>query len=171
MKYFTADLVNKWNVLDMTGQNDTRENDEWDNICETYEAYAAELYDRMPLSVRKFGEVVLHEEAVLSMPLKPLEDGKLAGYQPGDTYTVVTTLEAEDLLHAITYTLEEAPRVIFHEGNGFDPVENVAVWLYDEFGIDEHGKFTHHVLFSNGVELCIVFRDMHWRECSVTTGG
>jgi len=179
MKFYTADMVNCWNQNDSAEDNEMLYRRLWDEAQDGYERQYRRLVDSFPLSVRKFSDAVLHNESVVSLPRMLRHDsghpepteGLVEGFRGGDDYTIVVAESKERMLHVVTYTLEMSPVVKLHSGAGFDPPENVAVWLYDEFDVDEMGRFTHNILFSNGVEMVLKFKTMHWHECLMQVEG
>lgn len=156
MKYYTPEMVNRWNA-DKLGLREVEFGEEWDKAQTDYEASFAQLKD-LPLSVQKLHDsAVLYGERLISLP-------KPEGYQRGEDYAVVTGESRDGVNHILVYTLEKPPLVTAHEGVGFDPATTPGVWLYDEFGVDGDGNFTHNVIFTNGIELEVVFKSMHWIE-------
>lgn len=158
MKFYSAEMVNRWNG-DHTGANQEQYDQEWVVAQDGYDLHYVKLADNLPASVRKFSELVLFNEAVVSLPL--------TSSRRGDEFTLVVGNAADKMLHVVSYTLEEPLEVKTNQGIGFDPPENAAVWLYDEFDVNDAGLFQHNILFSNGQELTITFKAMHWRECLV----
>jgi hypothetical protein len=172
VKFYTPEMVNLWNSANpLDEQAHDKFNQEWEDAQDACERHTLDIAEKFPLSVRKFFDCVLHNEAVISLPRALDYDGRVVGYAPGDGYTVVTASGLDGLLHVLTYNLELAPRVVYHEGIGFDPADNAAVWLYDEFHLDDAGRFQHNVLFSNGMELIVTFKCMHWHECVMQEEG
>jgi len=170
MKFYTAEMVNRWNG-DILGTNKDKYDREWDEAQDNYDRHYARLADGFPASVRKFAELVLHNESVVTLPRTLDGENRVVGYVHNDEYTVVTASQRDSVAHVVTYTLEKPPVVVKHDGGGFDPPENVAVWLYDEFDVDDAGLFKHSILFSNGVELVVTFQTMHWYECAIQEEG
>ena len=179
MKFYTAEMINAWNQNDAGQDNEMLYRKLWEDAQDGYESHYRRLTDNLPVSVKKFSDAVLHNESVVSLPRmlrhesgcpEPSE-GLVEGFDGGDEYTIVVAELRERMLHVVTYTLEMPPAVKLHSGPGFDPPENVAVWLYDEFDVDDMGRFTHNILFSNGVEIILKFKMMHWYECQMQVEG
>lgn len=166
MKFYTAEMVNRWNG-DILGANKEVYDREWEEAQDSYDRHYAKIADNLPVSARKFCEAVLHNEAVVALPRSVDQEGRILGYIRGDDYTVVTVSQRDKTLHVVTYSLEKPPLAKVNDGNGFDPPENSAVWLYDELGVDDAGMFTHNILFSNGVEITVTFKTIHWYEALV----
>jgi hypothetical protein len=163
MKFYTAEMVNRWNE-DVQGTNKDVYDREWEEAQDAYDKHIQSITDDLSYSVRKFTDAVLHDETLISVP-------KVNNFGAGDEFTVVTVSKRDGLLHVVTWVLDEIPKLKFNDGKGFDLKDRMGVWLYDEVGINGEGKYTHNVLFSNGMELAVVFRDMHWYECLVQEEG
>jgi hypothetical protein len=171
MKFYTAEMVNRWNG-DVLGTNKEVYDREWDETQDQYERHYARLADSFPASVRRFNEIaVLHNESIVALPRTSDAEGRVVGYQRDADYTVVTVSRVDQMVHVLTYLLEKPPTVRIHDSGGFDPPENAAVWLYDEFDVDDAGLFIHRILFSNGVELTVTFKTLNWYECSINEEG
>ncbi len=170
MKFFTAEIVNRWNSELVPDEQWEQEDQEWRENLEAYGKHIKRISDRLPDSVLKFVDLVLHDEDVVAMPRAVDFDGRVVGYKHGDDYSVVTHNPSDRMLHVMTYVIEKPPTIRIHEGSGFT-ASDLAVWLYDELDIDEAGLFTHSVLFSNGIELTVMFSAMHWQECQIQKEG
>lgn len=156
MKYYTPDMVNRWNA-DKLGLHQAEFDEEWDNAQTAYEEAFSKLKD-IPLSVQKLHDgAVLYGERAISIP-------KPDGYHRGEEYVLVTGDEKDGVNHILVYTVEKTPLLTVHEGVGFDPATTPGIWLYDEFGLDAEGNFTHNVIFTNGIELEVTFKSLHWIE-------
>ncbi len=165
MRFFKPDMVNQWNKLDLTGENKAKHDREWDEAQDAYDAHFLRVADDLPRSVRHLNEdCVLFNEAVVSLP-------RATGFKTGDVYAVVTSSDKDSQLHVLTYTLESPPTIVQHEGDGFDPPALDGVWLYDEFLITEDGHYQHNVLFSNGAELEVKFKTLHWYQADIELQG
>jgi hypothetical protein len=126
------------------------------------------LSDRFPESVKDFNDLVLHNEEYFPSQISILGE-KIPGEEAcrkGDDYSIVVAEHEDNTLHVLTYSLEKSPEIERHEGKGFGPAEDGGFWLYDEFDI-VNGRFQHNILFSNGIELKIVFSEFHWYECEI----
>ena len=168
MLYYTPDLVNRWQS-DYGEASKEVYDQEWDDTQDAYERHFTTT--EFPLSVRKFFNLVLHDELVMSLPKATDVDNNVIGYFPNDDYIMVLSNDRDDCVHILTYTLEKPPTIKHHSGHGFDSIESDPVWLYDEFDLDDAGLFRHSVLFSNGMELNVTFKSMHWLECNVINKG
>lgn len=164
MKFFKPEVVSLWNHSNPLGSDKTKEDVEWDASQDAYEAHFTQIADELPRSVRYFTECVLFNELVISLP-------KPSGYLRGENYTVVTANNTDKQMHILTYVLEQPPAITVHEGPGFDPPASDGVWLYDEFSVTEDGLFRHNVLFSNGSELEIRFKSLHWHQAAIELQG
>jgi hypothetical protein len=163
MKYYTPEMVNRWNG-DKLGLRQAEFDAEWDKAQTEYEEHFAKLKD-LPLSVQKLHDgAVLYGERLISLP-------KPEGYQRGEDFVIVTGDERDGVNHILVYTVEKPPVVRVHEGVGFDPATTPGVWLYDEFGVDADGAFTHNTIFTNGIEVEVTFKSMHWIEAVTQESG
>lgn len=80
-----------------------------------------------------------------------------------DEYPLVIGQPSERVF-SLSYEILENPKIIYHEGAGFDKNEK-ASWLYDEFHkVENH--YVHHILFSDGMEMQIPFVFFFFREQS-----
>jgi hypothetical protein len=124
----------------------------WDEAAGRYEAYLQTIRPDLPESVRQLLDgFYLHDARVLSMG------------QRGDTFVISLQLDVppHELL-TITYTLTAAPEI---EQDLFPWATPAAAprWLYEEIELVRDGgrnHFVHSVLFSNGWEVRLPFRDV-----------
>jgi hypothetical protein len=150
MKYFTRERY----LALQNFQDDAMDaaDADWEAAMAAYEKQLQSTRPEMHESVRQLLDgFYLHDARVLSMG------------QRGDAFVISLQLDVppHDLL-TITYTLVGPPEV--HQ-QAFSWVKNpyVADWLYDEVELIDDGQrkhFVHSVLFSNGWELKLSFRDV-----------
>jgi hypothetical protein len=124
----------------------------WAEVVARYDAYLQTIRAEMPEAVRELLDgFYLHDARVLSMG------------QRGDTYTISVQLGAppQELL-TITYRLA-APPEIKQELFAWATAHATPAWLYDEIELvreGERGHFVHSILFSNGWEMRLAFREV-----------
>jgi hypothetical protein len=147
MRYFTPELIARLNCSD-PAEADAADA-EWDRRQEEYEAELAHIEPTLPEHLRAFNELLLHDAGVLSLA------------RQGEQLILVLhkDIPPRDLV-IITYTLAGEP--------DFD-MEALPVGMrspmmnfdYDEFGV-EKGVYTQSMLFSNGWEVRLRFRDVRF---------
>ena len=124
----------------------------WDEAVQHYDAYVQSIRAEMPESVRELVDgFFLHDARVLSMGRR------------GDTFVISLQLDVPpNELLTVTYTLTGAPEI----KQELFPWATSAVtpdWLYEEielFRDGERSSFVHSILFSNGWEARLLFREV-----------
>jgi hypothetical protein len=124
----------------------------WDEAVERYDAYLQTIRPQMPESVRELLDgFSLHDARVLSMG------------QRGDTFVISLQLDVPpNELLTITYTLAAAPE-IKQELFPLSTAGATPHWLHEEIemiGERESSYFIHSILFSNGWEARLPFREV-----------
>lgn len=117
-----------------------------------YDAYLQTIRPEMPESVRELLDgFYLHDARVLSMGRR------------GDTFVISLQLDAPpNELLTITYSLAGTPEI----KQDLFPWASAAAapaWLYEEIELVREGdqrSFVHTILFSNGWEVRLPFRDV-----------
>jgi hypothetical protein len=125
---------------------------DWEAAVAAYEAYLQTIRPEMSETVRQLLDgFYLHDARVLSMG------------QRGDSFVISLQLDVppNDLL-TITYTLAGPPEV---NKETFPWVTDAYTvdWLYEEVELIHQGDrkhFVHSILFSNGWEIRLPFRDV-----------
>lgn len=124
---------------------------EWDRRLEVHEANLQRIHAEVPDPIREFNNLRLHDARVCSIA------------RAGDQLIMVLhkDIPPRDLV-ILTYVLTEEP---FIDPAALSPAHRSPVmdFLYDEFdlvraGDDEH--YTQSILFGNGWEVCLRFRDV-----------
>jgi hypothetical protein len=149
MKYFTPELMDR---LDSPDHAVARAADaEWDRRLEEYEQRLREIEPGLPEHVREFNNLLLHDARVLGIA------------REGDRLLIVARkdIPPRDLV-LLTYDLVEEP---FIDREALPAAERSPVmdYLYNEFDLVRQGDATHYtesILFSNGWELRLRFRDV-----------
>lgn len=150
MKYFTPDRYIRLQDREPAAMDaaDTA----WSDAAERYDSYLQMIVPELPPAVRQLLEgYYLHDAEVLS-----------AGRQ-GDTFVFLLQLDVppNDLL-SITYTLTAEPRI----DRSALPAEHCSsrmTWQYEELEVCGQGEgrhYQHAILFSNGWEIQVPFRDV-----------
>jgi len=124
----------------------------WAEAVARYDAYLQSIRPEMPETVRELVDgFYLHDARVLSMGRR------------GDTFVISLQLDVppSELL-TITYTLSGAPDI---KQDLFPWATSGAApaWLYEEIELvheGERSRFVHSILFSNGWELRLPFREV-----------
>jgi hypothetical protein len=150
MKYFTKDLLERYGSEDDAVAHAA--GDEWEEAIDRYEAYLQTIRPDMPESVRQLEDgFCFHDARVLSM-----------GRRDG-TFVISLQLDMPpNELVTITYTLAGAP-VISKEPFADGKDTPLPWWLYEEIeqvGTGDRKHFVHSILFSNGWEITLPFRDV-----------
>jgi hypothetical protein len=150
MKYFTKNLIERY------GSPDDRvahaADDEWEIATDRYEAYLQTIRPDMPEPVRQLLDgFYFHDARVLSMGRRD------------ETFVISLQLDVppKELL-TLTYTLVGPPDV---NKEPFDDGQSTPApwWLYEEIeqvGTGDRKHFIHSILFSNGWEISLPFRDV-----------
>jgi hypothetical protein len=151
MTYFTPELYIRGQATDpqTAGEVDRL----WEEALAEYERRLAEVRLDMPGHLRAFTELLLHDARVESISRR---DGELVMVLRKDS-------PPQDLV-TVTYTLGGEP-FIDREALPPEHRSNVMDFLYDELDvIEENGQkvFTQSILFSNGWEVQLRFRDLHF---------
>ena len=147
MKYMTADLVNRMNGEDQSEGCQNNLEEVWGKNGDLYMKWLKENLSTFPTAVQKFLDKICLHDAVIEC-------------QASLTTNHVCFVRLEDSYVGMAYTLECPVEKEKHTGPGF--YEDSLIWLYDEFDIDENGKFIHNILLSDGTELHIKFRNFNW---------
>jgi hypothetical protein len=150
MKYFTPDLYLR--LQDREPDAMDAADTAWSDAAERYDNYLQSILPELPSAVRQLLEgYYLHDAEVLS-----------AGRQ-GDSFVLLLQLDVppHDLL-SITYTLMAEPLI----DRSALPVERRSprmTWQYEELEVCGQGDgrhYRHAILFSNGWEIQIPFREV-----------
>jgi hypothetical protein len=169
LKYMTADLVNRMQYEDEEAVRQVDE--EWEANLALYDKRLEEIKPRLPESVRKFLDLMCLHDAdwVASSSMSVGKAPLMPELAAGDTLilAIVQRDWGDDKYACNLGYRVESVSVRDNEGPGFNPAGPV-IWLYDEFDIDDEGKYVHNVLFSSGLELEIKFQEMHWFKAPIT---
>src|SRR5262252_8694044 len=172
MKYMTVDLVNRMND---EAEDQEKVAADWEAGCEEYESWLKKNETTLPAGAQKFLNLICLHDAV------PDPWCRTAGVYPaGREFKITARLDfgrkqppdeedAKPMVVSITYLLEAEPHTERHHGPGFpkDGEDWAFLWLYDEFHIDDQGRFVHHILFSDGTELHVAFSKFSWFRATV----
>jgi hypothetical protein len=153
MKYFTPDRIVQGQSTDDAVLN--RHEEEWDRVCDDYEAYLATVRPHFPPGLRSLIDgYYLHDATIQGMG------------QQGRVFVVVLQLDTPPRsLLTLQYQLIEDPVVIrdalpAQVRSKGDRVE----WLYDELGAETPPTWTHSILLNNGWEVRLHFSDVAVQE-------
>jgi hypothetical protein len=150
MNYFTRDRYLAMQKF-QEGAMDAADAD-WERAVNGYETYLQTVRAEMPEPVRQLLDgFYLHDARVLSMG------------QRGETFVISLQLDVppNDLL-TITYTLAGPPEVK-KEAFPWAGDASTVRWLYEELELIREGDrrhFVHSLLFSNGWEVRLPFREV-----------
>jgi hypothetical protein len=150
MKYFTPELHIRGNSPDESVVHGVEE--AWEHAIRRYRRRMKKIHDLLPEGARRFREnhVCLHDAEVLTM-----------GRQ-GDTFVMVLRKERPSYdLVLLQFTLEGEPIInpsaIPGERADFD-----VLWMYEEFDVDRQKHCWFSVLFTNGWEVRLPFRELQY---------
>lgn len=155
MKFFTPELVARGQVEDHDRLD--RHEEEWDRVCEDYEAYLQTVLPRMPPGLKHLVEgYYLHDARVLSLGRR------------GPTFVLVVQLDTPpQSILTCTYELLSEPNIQAEAlppdaRFGWDP----PLWLYNEIEQveSEPGGWRENLLLSNGWEVALHFREVTVEE-------
>ncbi|HZV06990.1 MAG TPA: hypothetical protein VE999_18045 [Gemmataceae bacterium] len=150
MKYFTPSLYAR--LQDHAPDAMDAADAAWEDAAERYDNYLQTVLPDLPPSARQLLEdYYLHDAEVLSAVCQ------------NDTFVIVLQLDAppNDLLY-ITYTLTAEPLI----DRSALPAEYCSprmTWQYEELEVCGSGDvrhYRHSILFSNGWEIQVPFRDV-----------
>ncbi len=149
MKYFTPDLFVRLQNFDPSSMNAA--DAEWEAAEERYEQRLRDLGPAVAPVLKQFEGLLLHDAAVLGISRR------------GDQFVIVLQKDVppRDVV-TLTYTLAAEP---FIDRDAFpDPHRSGRMqFLYDEFDLAAEGEgsaLAHSILFSNGWEIRLAFRDV-----------
>ena len=125
----------------------------WEEAVRRYQEYLQTIRPDMPESVRELLDgFYLHDARVLSMGRR------------GDTFVISLQLDVPpNELLTITYSLAGTPE-IKQELFPWATADATPAWLYEELQLVRDGgqrHFVHSILFSNGWEVRLPFREVH----------
>jgi hypothetical protein len=149
MKYFTPELLGRLGSSDEATFKiaDT----EWDRRLEAYEQHLGLLEPSLPKHIREFNDLLLHDARVHGIA------------RQGNQFIVILRKDVPPCdLVLLTYTLNAEPRI---DRQALPPEERSPVmdYLYNEFDMVRDGPttcYTEDILFSNGWEIGLSFRDV-----------
>ncbi len=158
MKYMQAHLVNQMNDESCDQEKVAAE---WEKGCDEYHNRMLEIEKRLPESVQAFLKgYCLHDADLCGRTdWKPQADDSKLYLYCRDFYSRDDGNHIQNA-YTLEYDLEQPVALEKHWGPGFH--EDATIWLYDEFDIDDQGRFVHNILFSNGLEASITFKKMTW---------
>jgi len=150
MKYFTKDLLERYGSQDDAVANSA--DAEWETAIDRYEAYLQTIRPDMPESLRQLEDgFCFHDARILSMGRRD------------DTFVISLQLDMPpNELVTIIYILSGAPEINkepFADGKDTP----LPWWLYEEIeqvGTDDGKHFVYSILFSNGWEITLPFREV-----------
>jgi hypothetical protein len=150
MNYFTRE---RYLALQERGDAMDAADAAWDEAVARYEAYLQTIRPEMPESVRELLDgFYLRDARVLSMGRR------------GETFVISLQLDVPpNELLTITYSLAGPPEIRQDLFPWATPTATPA-WLYEEIELvreGERGHFIHSILFSNGWEVRLPFREVH----------
>jgi hypothetical protein len=151
MKYFTADLYERFNSRDIEVAD--RADTQWRKAEAKYQARLDKIRSRLPASIRDLADkLCLHDAEILSL-----------GH---DTDTASILARAENVLYCLSYALTS--KVASTPPRRSPAFSNHAVrWLYDEVDMPAPSKFSHRILLSDGREISLFFAGFAYRAFEV----
>lgn len=169
MKYFTAELYQRFNSLDTDEAE--RADEAWDRVEAAYKERLASIRNHMPSQVVELSELCLHDALVVSRVEQAQPDGPYTVPMPWTAVAIVSVTMGPEII-TLLYSLSD--HVITREtpeGWRFSRLQEE--WLYDEVDmIDEsRGPFVHRILFSSGVTLEIPFVSVIIHRFAVPAAG
>jgi hypothetical protein len=154
MKYFTQDLIVRGQGVDKVSKE---VEDLWDENCARYVAYLDSVRDRLPPGLRqRINGYYLHDAVIQGM-----------GRQDHSFVIIVQLDTPPQSIISFTYDLVSEP-VLQKDTLPPDLRGTGAIvdWQYDEIEMvpGDPPTWRQAILFSNGWELVLHFRDVHVQE-------
>jgi hypothetical protein len=149
MNYFTPDLLVRLQVRDPAAMNDA--DAEWEAAEQRYEQRLQELGPAIDPLLRRFEDVLLHDATVWSIS------------RHDDHFVIILRkdIPPRDVV-ILTYMLVAEP-ILVRDALPPQFRSQVMQFQYDEFDVEQEAgqsHFTHRILFSNGWEIRLAFRDL-----------
>ena len=150
MKYLTPERLIR--LDDLTNESAfLAATEAWEDGLTRYRAHLQRIEARLPNGLRRLIETVyLHDAALLEMSRGRRTRFTITLHPESDPPRLVT----------LEYSLVEVPTI--NENALPEPLRSSPVcWLYDELDVEEtqgETTFCHHILLSNGWEVCLRFR-------------
>jgi hypothetical protein len=164
MKYFTPELYQQFNALDVDEAE--RADAAWDRAEAAYRERLASIRERMPSQVVKLSELCLHDALVVSRVEEEQPVGEFC--LPGGPHplavpvlwtavAIISVTLSEEVVSLIYCLSDHLAKGDAPEGWRFSKLQEQ--WLYDEVDMinDRRGMFVHRILLSSGVTLEIPF--------------
>jgi hypothetical protein len=149
MIYFTRDLVRRLGSDDDSVVNAAHQ--EWEEANERYETHLRAIEPELPLQVREFNDLLLHDAVVSSIAR---EGDKLIMVLQKDIPPRDTVI--------LTYTVTEDP-AIDPEALPAEDRLKVMDFQYDELDLVRSGEnriYVQRIVFGNGWEMTLRFTDV-----------
>jgi hypothetical protein len=155
VKYFTPELVVAYGSDDPATWKDAEAR--WDDACARYGAYLASVKDRLPAALRHVEDTYrLHDAVVRGM-----------GRRGGEFVLVLQTASPPQPLLTFTYELAGEPLIRKDVlPTDYQSTAGHVDWQYDEIEMadGEPTTWRQSILFSNGWEVSLHFRDVRVQE-------
>ena len=156
MNYFTPELMEQLGSPTLAVARAADQ--EWDRRLEQYEEHLRRLGPELPEHIREFNGLLLHDVRVHEIA------------RNGEQLLIVLRKDVppRDLI-LLTYTLAAEP---FIDREALPALERspAMAFLYDEFDVqceEDNVSYTQNILFSNGWELRLRFRDVQYKVAEV----
>jgi hypothetical protein len=160
MKFFTPELFAELNSDDDNTVDRAEEN--WQKALRAYQRHLKRIGDRLPVSLRRFSEqYCLHDASVLSPSERNSDFLPLLLSRPNhpDSTSAVIPVKSKGSLLVLWYfDTSERPHLEKHVDTSVF-YDDQVIWLYDEIDCLGDRRFSHEILFSNGVVAKLIFRE------------
>jgi hypothetical protein len=151
MKYMTPALLARFRSKDETKAE--RAAAQWDQVCRAYDNHLKRIRPSLPRAARSLLHCFcLHDARVLMMVLRE---------EPLALSIFLELATPRDEGVQLVYVLVKGPAFLSHPS--LQEAKAPLVWLYDEFEVQRTKgapAFKHSILFANGWELRLSFREM-----------
>jgi hypothetical protein len=151
MKYFTADLYERFNSRDVDVAD--RADDQWKKAEARYEARLQRIRGGLPDAVRELAdELCLHDAEIMAI-----------GHD--DARASIVARQGSSL-YWLSYGLSRAMESTRSRRAAAFSREPV-VWLYDEVDMPAAGRFVHRILLSDGQQITLTFEAFKYRSMEI----
>jgi hypothetical protein len=158
MKFFTPELFIRFNSTE--DEEADRADEEWEAAILAYRKHLDGMRGQMPSYVKHLSDLCLHDAEILALgePIEPLFPISPFGPFPFWAHLAILSIRQGDEIISLIYSLWDQVQK-YHSTESWPFSKQGTHWLYDELDMspNQHGKFFHRVLMSDGTVLEVPF--------------